>query len=39
MQQQIAMNILYDLMMQCLHYLRNVYDRITLLIYRQMINC
>ena len=33
MQLQIAMNILYDLMIQCLHCLPNVYDRITLLIW------
>ena len=38
MQLQIAMNIMYDLMMQCLHCLRNVHDRITLLICRQMIS-
>ena len=28
MQLQIAMNILYDLMMECLHCLRNVHERI-----------
>ena len=28
----IAMNIFYDLMMQCLHCLGNVHDRITLVI-------
>ena len=39
MQLQIAMNILYDLMMQYLHCWRNVHDRITLLIWRQMITC
>ena len=37
MQQQIAMNILYDLMMQCLRCLGNVHDWIILLICRQMI--
>ena len=36
---QIAMNIFYILMMQCLHCLRNVHDRITLLICRQIISC
>ena len=29
---QIAINILYDRIMQCLHCLRNVHDRITLLV-------
>ena len=36
---QIAMNIFYDLMMQCLHCLRNIHDRIILVIGRQMISC
>ena len=39
MQLQIAMDVEYDVMMQCLHCLRNVYDRITLFICRQMISC
>ena len=39
MQLQIAMNILYDMMMQCLHCLRNVHDRTTPLICRRMISC
>ena len=30
MQLQIAVNIFYDLMMQCLRCLRNVHDQITL---------
>ena len=33
-----SMNILYDLMMQCLHCLRNVHDWTTLFICRQMIS-
>ena len=36
------MNIFYDLMVQCLHCLRNVhesYDRLTLLICRQITSC
>ena len=37
-QLQVAMNVLYDLMMQCLHCLRNVHDRTTLFICRQMIS-
>ena len=37
MQLQIAMNIFYDLIRQCLHYLRNAHCRNTLLICRQMI--
>ena len=39
MQLQIAINIFYDLMMQCLYCLRSVHDRITLLICRLMISC
>ena len=38
MQLQIAMNMFYDLMMQCLQCLRNVHVRIALLICRQMIS-
>ena len=39
MQLQIAMNILYDMMMQCLPCQRNVRDRTTPLICRWMIRC
>ena len=39
MQLQVAINIFYDLMMQCLHCLRNVHDRITPIVCRQMISC
>ena len=39
MQLQIAMNIFYDLMMQCLHCLSYALDRNILLICRQMIGC
>ena len=31
--------LFYDLMMQCLHCLRNAHARITVLICRQMISC
>ena len=39
MQLQIAMNILYDMMMQCLHCLRYAHHRTTPLICRWMIRC
>ena len=37
MQQQIAMNIFHDFVMQCLHCLRNCHDQITLLICRRWL--
>ena len=37
MKLQIAMNIIYDLMIQCLLCLRNARDQTTLLICQQMI--
>ena len=39
MQLQIAMNILYDMMMQSLHCLCNVHDQTTPLICQWMISC
>ena len=39
MQLQIAMNVVYDVMMQCLHCLRNIHDRITLFICLQIVSC
>ena len=38
MQLQIAMNIFYDLMMQCQYGLPNAHDRNTLLIFRRCLD-